>query len=66
MPDNIERLNMNADTYRHMGLEPPAIPTRFYVLITLEKAVRQWRESGKRNTFLMYVKTLEFLGYKVI
>lgn len=51
---------------KNMAITPPAIPTKFYVLITLEKALRQWRESGKRNTFGLYVKTLEFLGFKVI
>lgn len=53
------------DAYRHMGAAPPALPKRFYILITLNKAFRQWQASGKRNNFGDYIKTIEYLGYKV-
>lgn len=39
----------------------------FYVLITLEKAFKLWRESGKRNqTFGAYCDVLKFMGYLIL
>lgn len=42
------------------------IPKKFYILMTLEKAFRQWRISGKRCNFGTYCRTLEALGYRIL
>lgn len=42
------------------------IPKGFYILMDIEKALRKWRESGRRCSFGVYCKVLKGLGYKLI